>query len=127
MSGSVCDQLLRRRQVAMRARHRRLACLIVILIAAFALTLTLGQSFTPPHLVIKVLLGQSVPGASFTVGQLRLPRAPLQVLAGLSFGLGGVAFQTMPRNHPASTDSTGISSVASAAAVLATVVLSQKG
>jgi iron complex transport system permease protein len=127
MSGSVCDQLLRRRQVAMRARHRRLACLIVILIAAFALTLTLGQSFTPPHLVIKVLLGQSVPGASFTVGQLRLPRALLSVLAGLSFGLGGVAFQTMLRNPLASPDIIGISSGASAAAVFAIVVLSMNG
>lgn len=127
MSGSVCDQLLRRRQVAMRARHRRLACLIVILIAAFALTLTLGQSFTPPHLVIKVLLGQSVPGASFTVGQLRLPRALLSVLAGLSFGLGGVAFQTMLRNPLASPDIIGISSGASAGAVFAIVVLSMNG
>lgn len=100
----------------MRARHRRLACLIVILIAAFALTLTLGQSFTPPHLVIKVLLGQSVPGASFTVGQLRLPRAPVGS-RGFEFRSGRVAFQTMLRNPLASPDIIGISSGASAAAV----------
>lgn len=127
MSNMVYDQLVRRRQRATRARRYHMAWLMLILIAAFVLTLMLGQSFTPPQLVIKVLLGQSVPGASFTVGELRLPRASLSVLAGLSFGLGGVAFQTMLRNPLASPDIIGISSGASAAAVFAIVVLSMNG
>ncbi|PYE88067.1 FecCD family ABC transporter permease [Phyllobacterium leguminum] len=112
-----------------RARRRNLviAFLLALLAATIALTLSLGQSFTPPHDVIRVLLGQDVPGASFTVGQLRLPRAVLAVLAGLSFGLGGVAFQIMLRNPLASPDIIGISSGASAAAVFAIVVLSLNG
>ncbi|MGI6245762.1 MAG: FecCD family ABC transporter permease [Pseudochelatococcus sp.] len=112
-----------------RARRRGLviSILAALLVATFVLTLSLGQSFTPPQDVIRVLLGEPVPGASFTVGQLRLPRAVLSVLAGLSFGLGGVAFQIMLRNPLASPDIIGISSGASAAAVFAIVVLSLKG
>ncbi len=113
-----------------RRAHRYkivIAILILMLAAAFALTLSLGQSFTPPRDVIRVLLGEDVPGASFTVGQLRLPRAVLSVLAGLSFGLGGAAFQIMLRNPLASPDIIGISWGASAAAVFAIVVLSLSG
>ena len=112
-----------------RGRHRRriLAGLIALIAAALVLTLMLGQSLTPPGQVIRVLLGQDVPGVSFTVGQLRLPRAVLSILAGLSFGMGGVAFQIMLRNPLASPDIIGISSGASAAAVFAIVVLGLGG
>ncbi|MDH7786512.1 iron complex transport system permease protein [Ochrobactrum sp. 19YEA23] len=115
------------RRLRARKRTAIIAMLLVLLAAFFALTLMLGQSFTPPSDVIRVLLGEHVQGASFTVGQLRLPRAVLAVLAGLSFGLGGVAFQIMLRNPLASPDIIGISSGASAAAVFAIVVLSMSG
>lgn len=112
-------------------RMRRLRSIILSLLAAvtafFALTLMLGQSFTPPGDVLQVLLGQDVPGASFTVGQLRLPRAVISVLAGISFGLGGVAFQILLRNPLASPDIIGISAGASAAAVFGIVFLSLDG
>ncbi|MTH64247.1 FecCD family ABC transporter permease [Paracoccus shanxieyensis] len=111
-----------------RARRRRVVlCLLALLVVAFALTLMLGQSFTPPGDVLRVLLGHEVAGASFTVGQLRLPRAVMSVLAGLSFGLGGAAFQIMLRNPLASPDIIGISSGASAAAVFAIIVLGLDG
>lgn len=112
-----------------RARRRNLviAVLGLILLGAFAVTLMLGQSFTPPGDVMRVLFGEKIAGVSFTVGQLRLPRAVLSILAGLSFGLGGVAFQTMLRNPLASPDIIGISAGASAAAVFAIVVLSLNG
>ena len=109
-------------------RHRRLIGLLLALIAAaFVLTLLLGQSFTPPRDILRTLMGEDVPGVAFTVGQLRLPRAVLAVLAGVSFGLGGVAFQIMLRNPLASPDIIGISWGASAAAVFAIVVLGLKG
>ncbi|WP_422646315.1 FecCD family ABC transporter permease [Agrobacterium tumefaciens] len=101
--------------------------LVLTLVSTFLLTLMLGQSFTPPGEVMRVLLGENIAGVSFTVGQLRLPRAVLSILAGLSFGLGGVAFQTMLRNPLASPDIIGISAGASAAAVFAIVVLSLSG
>lgn len=112
-----------------RARRHALvvAMLLCLVMTVFALTLSLGQSFTPPGDVVRVLLGENAQGAAFAVGQLRLPRAALSVLAGLSFGLGGVAFQIMLRNPLASPDIIGISSGASAAAVFAIVVLSLKG
>lgn len=116
---------------ARRRRSRRyamvVAALLMIVVALFVLTLSLGQSYTPIADVIRVMMGDNVAGASFTVGQLRLPRAIIAILAGLSFGLGGVAFQTMLRNPLASPDIIGITSGASAAAVFAIVVLAMKG
>ena len=104
-----------------------LAVLFAFVLAVFGITLSVGQSFTPPLDVIRVLLGEDVPGTSFTVGQLRLPRAILSILAGMCFGLGGVAFQIMLRNPLASPDIIGITSGAGAAAVFAIVVLSMTG
>lgn len=103
------------------------AVLFAMLVAVFVLTLSLGQSFTPPGDVVRVLLGENVAGASFAVGQLRLPRGALAILSGLSFGMAGVAFQIMLRNPLASPDIIGISSGASAGAVFAIVVLALKG
>ncbi len=108
-----------------RARHRAwitatLAAAVVIL---FAVSLLIGETFYPPTDVLAVLAGQQVPGASYTVGELRLPRSCLAVLAGLAFGVSGVTFQTMLRNQLASPDIIGISSGASAAGVIGIVLL----
>lgn len=111
-----------RRRRASRRRGTTLA-LAGGVIAAFVVSLMVGQTFYGPGEVARVLLGETVPGASFTVGELRLPRAVLAVLAGACFGLGGVTFQTMLRNPLASPDVIGISSGASAAAVVAIVLL----
>ncbi|MCU4182131.1 iron ABC transporter permease [Bosea sp. BH3] len=115
-------------------RHRRIvrqrvtvAVLALLVCFLVVLTLVLGQSFTPPADVVRVILGETVEGASFLVGTLRLPRALLLLLAGLSFGLGGVVFQIMLRNPLASPDIIGITSGASAAAVFAIIVLSLSG
>ncbi|MGC4806173.1 FecCD family ABC transporter permease [Micromonospora sp. DT233] len=108
-----------------RARRRRLVLgvLAALVVAGFAVSLMAGRTFYPPADVWAVLRGADVPGASFTVGTLRLPRAVLAVLAGACFGIGGVTFQTMLRNPLASPDIIGISSGASAAAAFAIVVL----
>ncbi|MGW1660570.1 FecCD family ABC transporter permease [Streptomyces microflavus] len=108
------------------ASRRRLVILILaaLVVAAFAATLMAGRTFYPPGDVLRVILGEQVPGASFTVGRLRLPRAALALVAGFSFGLAGVTFQTMLRNPLASPDIIGISSGASAAAAVAIVTLS---
>lgn len=103
------------------------AFLVTLLVIAFALSLMFGQSYVPAADVVRVLMGEPVAGAGFTVGTLRLPRAVMSVLSGLSFGLAGVAFQLMLRNPLASPDIIGISSGASAAAVFSIVVLSVSG
>lgn len=114
-----------------RARHRRHAlvtvALAVVVVVLFAVALMVGNTFYPLDEVIRVILGETVPGASFTVGDLRLPRAILAILTGLAFGMAGVTFQTMLRNPLASPDIIGISNGAGAAAVFGIVVLSLNG
>jgi iron complex transport system permease protein len=108
-----------------RARRRALVIgtLVVLVLAVYAVTLMVGETFYPPADVLRVIAGETVPGASFTVGELRLPRGTLAVLAGFCFGVGGVTFQTMLRNPLASPDVIGITSGASAAASFAIVIL----
>jgi iron complex transport system permease protein len=108
-----------------RRRHRGtvLAVLGILILVVFAVTLMVGKSFYGPAEVIRVILGETVPGASFTVGELRLPRATMGLLAGFAFGIAGVTFQTMLRNPLASPDIIGISSGASVAAVFGIIVL----
>lgn len=89
--------------VAGRQRRRRrwamvTGILALLVVVAFALSLMLGQTFYTPTEVWGVLTGQRVAGASFTVGELRLPRALTGLLTGLCFGMGGVVFQSMLRN-----------------------------
>ncbi|WP_019179277.1 FecCD family ABC transporter permease [Microbacterium yannicii] len=115
--------------VAGRKRRGRRRWLVTALLAAmivvvFVASLMVGKSFYGLDEVIRVVLGETVPGASFTVGELRLPRASLAVLAGFAFGIAGVTFQTMLRNPLASPDIIGITSGASAAAVFGIVTLS---
>jgi iron-siderophore transport system permease protein len=108
-----------------RRRARRTAIvgvLAVLVVGLYALSLMVGNTFYGPGEVWDVIRGETVPGASFTVGELRLPRATLALLTGAAFGLGGVTFQTMLRNPLASPDIIGISSGASAAAVIGIVV-----
>ncbi|MDO7868423.1 FecCD family ABC transporter permease [Nocardioides jiangxiensis] len=112
-----------------RAQRRTtvVAVLAVLVVAAWFTSLMVGHRFYGPGDVLQVLLGQPVPGASFTVGDLRLPRAFLAALTGAAFGLGGATFQTMLRNPLASPDVIGISTGASAAGVFAIVVLGLSG
>lgn len=109
-----------------RALRRRIviAILASLIVAAALVSLMVGNTFHPLDDVVRVALGHDVPGATFTVGRLRLPRTVLAVLVGLCFGLSGVAFQTMLRNPLASPDIIGISAGASAAAAFAIVTLS---
>ena len=126
-AGSTLETVTRGRLRRARRRGTVIAVLAVLIVVVLALTLMVGQTFYPLGDVWRVVLGQDVPGASFTVGRLRLPRAVLAVVAGMCFGLAGVTFQTMLRNPLASPDIIGISSGASAAAVFAIVVLGLSG
>lgn len=114
-----------------RSRHRRHAVATIVLgamlVVLFAVALMIGNTFYPVDEVIRVIVGETVPGASFTVGELRLPRAVLAILAGFAFGIAGVSFQTLLRNPLASPDIIGISNGAGAAAVFGIVVLSLNG
>ena len=117
--------------IVTRGRVRRIrawwiavAILSALVLTVFAVSLMVGPTFYGFDKVIRVILGERVPGASFSVGVLRLPRACLAGLTGFAFGLAGVMFQTMLRNALASPDVIGISTGASAAAVYTIVMLS---
>lgn len=112
-----------------RAQRRTtvVGVLAALVVAAWCVSLMVGHTFYGVADVLRVLLGEPVPGASFTVGDLRLPRACLAALTGAAFGMGGVTFQTMLRNPLASPDIIGISTGASAAGVFAIVVLGLSG
>ncbi|MGC5616462.1 FecCD family ABC transporter permease [Georgenia sp. Z1491] len=116
---------------ARRRRARRglvvALVLLAVVVGLWCASLVVGRTFYPPADVWRVLTGEEVQGASFTVGRLRLPRATLAVVAGLCLGLGGVTFQTMLRNPLASPDIIGISAGASAAAAFAIIVLDLDG
>lgn len=99
----------------------RLGALIFLVVALWLASLMLGETFYGPEKVLRVIAGETVPGASFTVGELRLPRATAAVAAGVAFGMAGVTFQTMLRNQLASPDIIGISSGAAAAGITAII------
>lgn len=109
-----------------RARRRALVTLTlgVAIFVVFWLSLMIGSTIYSPLDIVRVMLGEQVQGASFSIGVLRLPRATMGLLTGLCFGIAGVTFQTMLRNPLASPDIIGINAGASAAAVFAIVVLS---
>jgi len=115
----------RRRRV--RRRRTVIAVLSIAVLAVVLLSLCVGQTNYSLAEVARVIAGEKVPGASFTVGVLRVPRTVMALVAGISFGLAGVTFQTMLRNPLASPDIIGISSGASAAAAFAIITLSASG
>ncbi|WP_295035699.1 iron chelate uptake ABC transporter family permease subunit, partial [uncultured Microbacterium sp.] len=111
----------------LRAARRRNAVRDAVLIAGLAAVVvalcTAGLVFGAKTLalpdVLRALTGQTVPGVSFAVVELRLPRVVGALLAGAAFGLGGMLFQTLLRNVLASPDVIGISAGSSAAAITA--------
>lgn len=119
-----------RRRLASRRRLLTLA-LLALLVLTFALALYLGDYHVPPDGVVRSLLspvtGMVDKGVDFIVLNVRLPRATLAVLTGVSFALSGIIFQTLLRNPLASPDIIGISPGASAAAVVCIMVFGLSG
>lgn len=118
--------------IAGRRRRARRRTVVVIVLAAvvaalFATSIMVGSTFYGPDVIIRVLLGEQVPGASFSIADRRLPRAAMAVLVGVAFGMAGATFQTLLRNPLASPDIIGVSFGASAAAVIGIVFFSVSG
>ncbi|HJE97491.1 MAG TPA: iron ABC transporter permease [Ligilactobacillus acidipiscis] len=94
----------------------------VVLLGLIIFSLLYGRTIYSISEVSQVILGRFVPGASFTILTLRLPRMIAAVLAGFSFGIAGYVFQTMLRNPLANPDILGISSGSSCAVVVCILV-----
>lgn len=110
------------RRSRLRRRTLMTAVLVLLVAAVYVVSLMWGEIVYSPSEILRVIGGEQVPGASYSVGELRLPRATMGLLAGLAFGAAGVTFQTMLRNQLASPDIIGISAGASAAGVIGIVI-----
>ncbi|WFF08041.1 iron chelate uptake ABC transporter family permease subunit [Micromonospora sp. WMMD1076] len=116
-----------RRRTDARAR-RVTVVLAAAVLALVALTLSYGSFQISLPDVVRALLGRPTPPqVDYIVHTLRLPRALVGALAGLAFGLAGAIFQQLVRNPLASPDVIGVSSGASAAAVLSIVLFPAAG
>ncbi|WP_240498328.1 iron chelate uptake ABC transporter family permease subunit [Williamsia sp. 1135] len=125
------DQLREVRLVRRRGRLREygiVGVLLVLLAAAFCLSLSLGDLWIPLPDVARMALGLSADApAPFIVGELRFPRAAMAVMVGLAFGMAGTILQQLVRNPLASPDIIGVTYGASASAVVAILVFGASG
>ncbi|WP_288479761.1 iron ABC transporter permease [uncultured Pseudomonas sp.] len=101
----------------------RLAVAALVALAALLLCLCLGKVWLTPTQVFATLVERQGGGLGFIVTQLRLPRALLAALVGSALAVSGLLLQGQVRNPLASPDLLGITSGASAGAVLYLAVL----
>lgn len=99
----------------------------VITLALIAFMMIYGNTVYSPDVILRVLSGENIKGASYTIGTLRLPRMLCAVFAGFAFGMAGHIFQSVLRNALASPDIIGVSSSTSAAAVFCISLLGMDG
>ncbi|WEV67320.1 iron ABC transporter permease [Bifidobacterium sp. ESL0769] len=103
------------------------AALTLGLLALFYADLAFGHevySFSDITSVIAGIFdGETIPGLSFAIGELRMPRVIIGALCGIAFGMAGASFQHLLRNMMASPDIIGITTGANTAAVFGIVVL----
>jgi len=118
------------RRVRHRLRRRTVVvplALLMFLLVMFCLALTVGDFPVSVQQVWLSLTGRGTRATDFIVHELRLPRAVIALAVGACFGLSGAIFQSMMRNPLASPDIIGITSGASAAAVIAILMLGLSG
>lgn len=95
---------------------------LALLVLAAALNIGRGDFEIPVLDVLAVLVGGGEGAQQFIVLEVRLPRSLTGLLVGAALGLSGAITQTVARNPLASPDILGVTSGASAAAVLLIVV-----
>lgn len=109
-------------------RFTSVTVLLSLLTLALCITaLLLGNTQYSLDVVVRVLFGEPIEGATFAIGTLRLPRMLASLLVGIAFGLAGSTFQTMLGNPLASPDIIGVTSGSSVAAVFCLLVLRTSG
>ncbi|AMB84643.1 iron ABC transporter permease [Pseudomonas agarici] len=96
----------------------RLALALLLTLLVMLMALAVGKINLSPQTVLRVLAGSEEAGLTFIVEQLRMPRLVLAALVGAALAVSGLILQSIIRNPLASPDLLGITSGASAAAVL---------
>lgn len=105
-------------------RYRMAAVILTLLIILLAAVMMIyGNTVYSPITIWRVLLGEEIQGAAFTIKTLRLPRMLTAILCGIAFGMAGNTFQMLLGNPLASPDIIGVTSGAGAAAVFGILVL----
>lgn len=112
-----------------RKKHYiRVSVLLLLLVLVLtAIMMVYGNTIYSPQTIWRVLLGEEIQGAVFTIKTLRLPRMLAAVLCGIAFGMAGNTFQLLLGNPLASPDIIGVTSGASVAAVFGILVLRLSG
>ena len=93
----------------------------------FVACMVVGDYPISPQQLFASLTGRGTRATDFIVYDLRLPRVVTGMAIGLCFGMSGAIFQSMIRNPLASPDIIGITSGASASAVVAILVFGLGG
>lgn len=109
----------------MKTNARPFLLLILLLIAAFILSVMVGNVFIPPSEIFKSLFGGGAgvePTLAIIVNKLRLPHAVLMALVGASLAGSGAAYQGLFRNPLADPYLIGTASGAGLGAVAAMAV-----
>lgn len=131
MPAAVPFSLREVRGVVSLRRNLVLAGLGILVVLLFASAMLAGDYPLSPAEVLSSLLsplaGSVDPSADFIVLGVRLPRTVAAILTGAAFGLSGAVFQTVLRNPLASPDIIGITTGASAAAVVAILLFKWSG
>lgn len=110
-----------------RRRRSVLSALLALIALLFGICVLLGTYTVTLPDFFRIVAGADIPGVSFIVMDVKVPRAVVGLLVGMAFGVAGAIFQTMLRNPLASPDIIGISYGASAAAVTGIVVFGAAG
>jgi iron complex transport system permease protein len=110
-------------------RWAAVSTLLLILIALFLLSLTLGSVPIPLRQILVILLGGEADKATWTtiVYAFRLPKAITAVLAGAALSVSGLQMQTMFRNPLAGPFILGINSGASLGVALVVLTVGVTG
>ncbi|MGE3285531.1 MAG: FecCD family ABC transporter permease [Pseudonocardia sp.] len=112
------------------ARTRRLTIALVLaagVATVAAVSLCVGESLISLPDVLSTLAGQGSRSTNYVILELRLPRVITAILVGIGFGMSGAVIQSLLGNPLASPDVIGISTGASAAAVVGIVVFGLAG
>jgi ABC-type Fe3+-siderophore transport system permease subunit len=99
-------------------RRRLIPLLLVLLAAAVIIGIGTGAVFLSPRQVVEALLGTGMKNHMFIIGEYRLPRVVLGMLAGAGLAVSGAILQGMIRNPLASPDVIGITKGAGLAAAV---------
>lgn len=105
------------RRINLSTLSRLVLALAITLLVVLG-SLSLGKVTLSPMAVLRILFSSEDPSLTFIVEQLRFPRIVLAALVGAALAISGLILQGIIRNPLASPDLLGITSGASAAAVL---------